>query len=256
MKSFGYLLLVFITFTVSCSNKMAESENKSSEDCYEIKYLDFFGLDNQEVVKWPDSEINGLMAMDMQSELKTNFLIPAIIYQLKKYHPNCNSTIDTVYFEKIWKLYSKIREIDISKLKNKSLSEKIDFMRDDFYTQVEDEKYLSKLIYTYDDGPFYGEDVDNEIDLIPEFAQETKFGTIHIYDAGEIVISVVNQSETILWKKRLTGLSDRYLTNLRFMDNPIEYTSVATIVNMYSEGERLTLYLKNNGEFLFYFHSW
>lgn len=55
-------------------------------------------FDQMEIIKWPESELNGLLKMDFakdrgKSEIKTNFIIPMIVYQLKQYHPNCNKEI-------------------------------------------------------------------------------------------------------------------------------------------------------------------
>lgn len=232
------------------------------KNCYEIKYLDFFGLDNMEIIKWPESELDGLSKMDFakdrgQSEIKTNFIIPIIAYQLKEYHPNCNEYIDLSYFNKISEIYLKIREIDPNEFLKKSIAEKIDYLRADFYSQVEKVEYLPKMTATFDDGPFYGFDFTEKSELKPIKTQETKFGTLVVSNANDkiILISKDNNGNTI-WQKSITGLSSRNLTELHFSENPIEYNSVATIVHMYSEGEKLTLYLKSDGSFMYYFHSW
>ena len=126
------LTILFLTLNLTLFGQESDSEG-----CYEMKYLDFFGLDEMEIIKWPQSELDGLMKMDFakdrgQSEIKTNFMIPMIVYQLKEYHPNCNTEIDTTYFNKISELYLKIRDIDSTKLLNKTIAEKIDFIRTDF----------------------------------------------------------------------------------------------------------------------------
>lgn len=70
------------------------------------------------------------------------------------------------------------------------------------------------------------------------------------------ILTSKNKDGIVIWKKSITGLSDRNLSELHFTENPMEYNSVATIAHMYSEGERFTLYLKNDGSFMYYFHSW
>ena len=145
------LTILFLTLNLNLSGQ--ESYTK---DCYGIKYLDFFGLENVEVVKWPESELSGLLKMDFtkdreDSAIKTSFIIPAIIYQLKEYHPNCKTGIDSAYFNQIVTIYFKIRDLDVIELSNKSIAEKIDFMRTDFYSQVENVEYLPKMIMTFDD---------------------------------------------------------------------------------------------------------
>lgn len=249
------LILLFLAINLTLFGQ-------ASKDCYEIKYLDFFGLDETEIVKWPESQLDGLSNMDFtkdrsKSEIKTNFIIPVIVYQLKEYHPNCNKNIDTSYFNKISEIYLKIRDIDSTEFLQKSMAEKIDFLRDDFYSQVENIDYLPKMIATFDDGPFYGVDYKEKLKLSPTKTQETKFGTLVVSKAdGKTILASKDKKGNIIWQKAITGLSDRYLTELHFTENPMEYYSVATVVHMYSEGERFTLYLKNDGRFMFYFHSW
>ncbi|NRA93521.1 MAG: hypothetical protein HRU26_12730 [Psychroserpens sp.] len=254
-------IIIFILLILSV-NLTVFGQISDSKDCYEIKYLDFFGLDQMEIIKWPQSELDGLMKMDFAksrglSEIKTNFIIPMIVYQLKEYHPNCNKEIDTTYFSAISGLYLKIREIDSSKLLNKSISEKIDFIRTDFYFQVENLDYLPRMTVTFDDGPFYGIDFESESKLIPIETQETEFGTLSVSKVNDkTILTSKNKSGNVIWRKTITGLSDRNLTELHFTENPLEHNSVATVVNMYSEGERFTLYLKSDGRFMYYFHSW
>ncbi|WP_177764423.1 hypothetical protein [Flavobacterium sp. I3-2] len=215
-----------------------------------------------EIIKWSESELDGLSKMDFandrgQSEIKTNFIIPIIVYQLKEYHPNCKKNIDSTYFNKISEIYLKIREIDSTEFPQKSIAEKIDFLRADFYSQVENLEYLPKMTTTFDDGPFYGVDFTENSALKLIKTQETKFGTLVVSKANDkTILTSKDKNGNIIWQKSITGLSDRNLTELHFTENPIEYNSVATVAHMYSEGERFTLYLKSDGSFMYYFHSW
>jgi hypothetical protein len=250
------LLLIFISIHL---NFIAQESN--STNCYNIKYLDFFELENAEIVKWPSSEIDGLLKENYEkdrsdSDVKTNFLIPLIVYQLPEYHPNCKKEIDTNYFEKISKLYFRIRDTDSTKISNKSITDKIDFIRNDFYSQVENPEYLPKMIMTFDDGPFYGKDTINST-LHNSIKQKTNYGSLDISKLdNKVLLTSRDQNGKLIWQKIITGLTDRNLTDLHFVENPLEYTSISTIAHMYSEGERFTLFMKNDGKFLFYFHSW
>lgn len=250
-------VILFLTLKLSLFG-----QNSNFKDCYEIKYLDFFGLDQMEIVKWSQSELDELLKMDFanerrQSEIKTNFMIPMIVYQLKEYHPNCVKNIDSTYFNKISEIYLKIREIDSSEFLKKSITEKIDFICADFYFQVENIDYIPRMIYTLDNGPFFGVDIDEKIKMETVKVQETKFGMLYISKIdNKTILTCKDKNENVIWQKIIIGLSNRYLTELHFAENPIEYNSVATIVNMYSEGEAFTLYLKNDGNFICYFHSW
>ena len=218
------LTILFLTLNLNLFGQQSESK-----ECYEIKYLDFFGLDQMEIIKWPKSELDALMKMDFakdrgQSEIKTSFIIPMIVYQLKEYHPNCNAEVDTVYFNKISKIYLKIREIDSTKLLNKSIEQKIDFIRADFYLQVEKVDYLPKMTMTFDDGPFYGVEFEQKSELKPIKTQETDFGTLSVSKIEDkTILTSKNKNGELIWQKSITGLSDRNLTELNFADNPIEY---------------------------------
>jgi hypothetical protein len=252
-------ILILFLLTLNLTMCGQESDLK---DCCEIKYLDFFGLDQMEIVKWPQSELDKLIKIDFteergKSKIKTNFLIPMIVYQLKEYHPNCNAKIDTLYFNNISEMYLKIRDINLLEFQNKTIIDKIDFMRADFYSQVENIHYLPKMKMTFDDGPFYGVDFEGEQEIKPIKIQNTEFGTISVSKVeGKSILTSKNKSGDIIWQKSITGLSDRSLTELYFSENPMEYNSVATVAHMFSGGERLTLYLKNDGSFMYYFYSW
>lgn len=251
------IILIIIT-----SIQISIGQNPAEDSCFSVKYLDFFGLDKVETVKWPQSEIDGLLNMDFESqfkdsEIRTNFIVPMIVYQLKDYHPNCIKEIDTTYFNNITNLYLKIRKIESQNFAGNSIENKINAIRDDFYSQVEDVKYLPQMTMTFDDGPFYGVDDTSTTKLELVESQKTKFGILSVFKIdGKSVLKSQDKEGKMIWQKSITGLSNRSLTELHFAENAMEYNSVATIANMYSEGERFTLYLKEDGRFMYYFHSW
>ncbi|WP_406684344.1 hypothetical protein N1F78_01035 [Seonamhaeicola sp. MEBiC1930] len=249
------LIIIFLTLNIS-------SFGQSSNDCYKIKYLDFFGLDQIEVVKWTQSELDRLLKVNFikereHSEIKTSFIIPMIVYQLKEFHPNCTDDVDTNYFNKISEIYLRIRELDSTEFRKKSIIEKIDFLRDDFYSQVNSVEYLPDMIVTFDDGPFYGVDYHEELDVKPNKIQKTQFGTLIISSLrNKTILTCKDKNGSIIWQKLITGFKNKKLSELHFIENPMEYNSAAAVAHMYSEGEKLTLYLKIDGGFMFYFHSW
>jgi hypothetical protein len=93
MKILSFLVLLI--YFSSCVQK------KESPTTYDVKYLDFFGLENVEAFKWTDYEIKKLLTMDFKEgrnnpSIKTNYMIPVIIFQIKELHPNIAKEIDVI----------------------------------------------------------------------------------------------------------------------------------------------------------------
>lgn len=250
------LLLLFSFFLTN--NTVAQSKN----NCFEIKYLDFFGIENPDPIKWPASQLDQLLVIDFAEDKnyenrKTNFLIPFIILQLKDYYPTCSNNIDTSTFRKLKQLYYKIRQQDISTLNSKTLSSQLEIIRQDFYLQVLNDSLLPFMGYTLDDGPFYGQLPKYIPDYKNGKSYKTEFGTLFITKySGKIFTTVLNKQGRHLWTRIMTGNSNRLLTEINFTEKDILKTSLGYQLYMFSEGESLNLYLKNNGDFRYYFHSW
>jgi hypothetical protein len=232
---------------------------QTKTDCFEIKYLDFFGIENTEEIKWPPSELDPLLLEDYTkfTARKTNFLIPLIVFQLKDYHPSCPKQKDTSIYRKLLQLYSKIRQHDFLKLTVQPVSSQLEFIRQDYYNQVLNDSLLPFMNSTVDDGPFYG--------LVSEFipnykegqSKKTDFGKIFITkNAGKNFITVVNKEGRHLWTRIMTRDAGYPLPDIIFSEKEIVKTSLGYRIIMFAGGEALNLYLKSNGEFRFYFHSW
>lgn len=250
------LLFLILTFFAFANFAVAQSLDK---DCFEVKYFDFFGLDSKIKINWSDAELNELLKISQsQNENNTSFLVPLIVFQLKDFHPDCNKSIATERFNKLVSLYFKIRQKDVSILENKTIAEQLNFIREDYYSQLQDERLLSRMRYTMDDGPLYGEIPKSVPKSKPLESIATDFGKLSIIKSNNRIFLIARDKENKrIWSRIIKGTNpDRYLRNLKFDKDSIEKTSLATIINFYSEGERLNLYLKPNGKFMYYFHSW
>lgn len=253
MKNFIFSILLIFTFAIHIFSQNA------AKDCFEIKHLDFFGLDQVEKIDWSEKEIDELLKTNFFEKFnETRFLIPILVRYLKDFHPACNKSIDETRFNNLVAIYFKVRLKDISTIQNKSPEEKLNYIRSDFYTLVQDKDALPRMVFTFDDGPLYGE-IPKEIPKIkPSESISTDFGNLSILESNKHIFLVAADNKgKIIWSRIMKGANlDRYLQNLKFDKTPIHKTSLATIVNFYSEGERLSLYLKPNGEFMYYYHSW
>ncbi len=253
IKSLIFIIFALLNFTNYTFAQKAE------KNCFEVKYLDFFGLDKIDEIDWSVAEINELLKTDYSAKFEdTRFLIPFLVRYLKDFHPACNKLIDAERFNKLVTLYFKVRIEDILPIKNKSIEEKLNFIRDDFYTLVQDVQSLPRMTYGWDDGPLYGEIPRSMPKSKPLGTISTDFGDLSISESSnQIFLVATDKKNKIIWSRIMKGANpDRYLRNLKFDKVPLEKTSLATIINFYSEGERLNLYVKPNGKFMYYFHSW
>lgn len=237
------------------------SQSSDDVDCYKISHLDFFGLENLETeIRWPESEIKGIRELSLKKQKEDasstlNFIVPAIVYQLQEMHPNCVEKVDTEYLERLIDLYFVLRGLDQTPLKKRSISEQIDTIRDDFYELLKDDLNLIKMSFTLDDGPFYGIDTEEKGTL--DESLETNFGSLDISSIdGQPVLTAMNKNGEQIWSKIITGLQGRSLGEIDHSEFLLTETSLATTIHLYAEGEALTLYVKNDGRFMYYFHSW
>ncbi len=258
MKTNGYKILrcCFIIIGTSLISLKALCQKP---DCFEIKYLDYFGLQTEDsipinITEWQKLLDNKIIDEDKKGTL---FFIPFIVSTIKSYHPLCNAKKDTAIYNVLASIYCRIRGIDIGVLQKRKLADQLEFFRDDFYQQVQNDSLLPYLKYTLDDGPFYGKDTtytkakDNQAFL-------TDFGNLVISKCSknEACITVMDQNGTIRWTKKMLKTNGQVIQNITLNKQDIYKTSLGYTILMAGDGERLTLYLKDNGDFRFFFHSW
>jgi hypothetical protein len=248
-------ILTFLVITSSVHGQIT-----TNDACYEIRHLDFFGLENIEFPKWSYSEIGKINSRVRKDQEKDSthvleFTIPLLVYQLQEFHPKCVKDADTSYLSAVIDMYWLIRQIDSVVFSGSSMTDKIDFIRDDFYELVKEDQNLIDMSFTFDDGPFHGIDCDSS--EIATDILETKFGSIEISELNGVgVLTARSQDHGVIWRKQITGLQGSKLGEISLQTYPMRETSLATIFHFYASGERLTLYVKNDGRFMYYFHSW
>jgi hypothetical protein len=218
MKQTTLFFLTLFLLTYAC-----KAQNK---DCFEVKYLDFFGIEDFDTIKWPDSELNQLLKTDFtknekDKKYKTNFLIPMIVIQLKGFHPICEKLPDTTQYNKLIQLYFNIRQQDKSVINRKTIPKQLEFIRQDYYDQVLNDTLLPLMNYTLDDGPLFGKLSKYIPKLDGEKFIETDFGKLTIIESNEKQFLIAtNKNQEVLWLRIMTGTSDRILKDLYFGENP------------------------------------
>lgn len=249
------LLYIFLIFF---SNPII-GQKTAIEDCYEIKYLDFFKFNQKRLNNFSDSEIEEwtkeLKAFQKRGDtLSTTWIIPILIGELKLLHPNCNPNIDILYFNKIVAFYCLHRGIESCALSDKSIEQKIDFCRNDFYNQVKNKKLLSQMFFSLSSGPFFGNNFDSMLPLNAIETLNTDFGHLSIAKSRkENIMSAYDSDGSLIWRKSFYEPTEK-ISKLAFHHSrPIEQNSLAFIINMFTQNDILTLYLKKDGRFLFYY---
>lgn len=250
------LLLLSVLFYTSAITAQTLS------GCFEIKHLDFFGIEQTATIQWPITEIDQLLATDFTKQAAgihptTNFLVPFIVYHLKDYHPSCATQTDTVRFKKLKELYCKIRQQDVLALNSQPIITQLEIIRADYYAQVQSDSLLPHMVYTIDDGPFYGTIPTAIPDYKKGNSYSTPFGTLYITKHTEkIFVTVLNTQGAHLWTRMMTVSGNRPLTELEFSGKDIFASSMGYTLRMFAEREALTLFLKADGGFRYYYHSW
>lgn len=250
--------LIFNTFLILTFTTQIFSQDVAKE-CFEIKYLDVFRFHKGDSASWSEKEINELLEINYAEKFEeTRFLIPFLVHYLKDFHPNCSKSIDEIRFNNLVDLYFKIRLKDVSAIQKKPIEETLNYIRDDFYDLVKDDKSLHQMLFMFDDGPLFGETTKILPKTKPLQLIETDFGKLSILKSNKkIFLVATDKKDKIIWSRIMKGANpDRYLRDLKFDKISLKKTSLTNIYNFYSEGERLFLYLKPNGEFVYYYHSW
>ena len=252
-------LLLFLTFPI-----LIEAQNNNSEPCYSIEFLDFFGATNiQKTAIWTNDEIIQLSKQIAETPYGPTkspiFLIPVIMAQLPHYHPKCTTNIDTSALNNLTRLYASLSNAALDSLINFDKDTQIDAIRYNFYQLVKNDSLLPMMLFTMDDGPFFGKDLPDSTLLInPDHSIFLPSGSLFVYEQpDQVCIEFKGPNENIRWRKILTEFGENiYLRDLFIPDDVVSTNSLATIVSIYLNHEELSLYLRNTGEFMFYFYSW
>lgn len=230
--------------------------------CYPIKYLDFYGIaDVNQIPAWSADEITYFKDRTAQRTDSRNpkFLIPVIVGQLPNYHSKCNSIGDTATLDRLTELYALLSNISPETLLKEDKDLQVDLICDHFYQLNEQDSLIADMLFTTDDGPFLGENLLLDLPITePTHTINLKSGTLLIYEKNDqVIIEHLRPDNEINWRKILTTYEDQqYLSDLYVPERPLSVSSLATKVDIYLDSEKLSLYIRNNGEFMFYFYSW
>ena len=229
----------------------------ASANCFELKHYEFFIPEEARDIRWDEQQLNELI------ELKTaddrNWLVPAIVTQLAHYEAACGKLKADERFGLLMRLYSRIRGNESLQSKDLSVVEKLRVIQNDFDRQIEDDHLFPELIYTMDDGPFSGEVGPKNKDHALEFKEHpTSFGKLRVSNLKDrVAIAALDKGNNILWSRILKGSApERYLMKATLDTVEVREADIATVLTVFVDGERLKLYMRPSGRFIYYTHSW
>ncbi|HMS08030.1 MAG TPA: hypothetical protein PKE66_00995 [Pyrinomonadaceae bacterium] len=253
MKSFRHIFLLLMLIWVS----VPVEARSADKNCFTVKHLDLFGLDLKSV-KWPESEIDALLAGSDSTNAR--FLIPMIVRQLAAIH-SCHGPTehDLERALKLIELYVALRGEPINFVnKLADIDGKIEAISNDFNDQVLNDKILPHLIYSMDDGPLSGNIVSAAPNSKPERIAITSFGEVRfISHGGRLYAVATDRADKVLWARVLKGANpDRFLSQIGPEPMAVNTYEAAIVVSLFVDSERMTMYLRPSGSFVFYLHSW
>ena len=142
--------------------------------------------------------------------------------------------------------------------------EEIERVVDWLNRQVEDPVRLGSMIMTFDDGPLVGLDHDSK-GILPSssrlrLSDELELSLAEVEDLKEPWVLQCTENGKLLWSKKISDSPQCSIERVRFSGRPPYLNELGWRVPMvakwaYGE-ESMDLFLRPDGEFLFYFLSW
>ncbi len=257
-----YMILLFPIFSLitNCSQGKARYEN------HKIKYLSTFSSSRMwEILRgngnWNEKRISELSNY-IKSEENVLFYLPLLLSQIN----NFDSSSDYTSSEKKIIVQASIcfanalnnKELEITKKDQTSIRSGLDNLVVEFYKLCENDETFPKLIYTFDDGPFYGVDSDYILHNVDSIYLKDINSTIVLSENDNIsILTMFDHSGNTKWRKILSHSENRFITNVEFVENPIlDINDLGYKIGLIGNGEFIHLYLRNDGRFRLFFHSW
>lgn len=234
------------------------SARAQSEGCIKFKYFDFFVPGDASEIRWPAATINRLIGRHANGD-GADWLVPLIISQLAHYRPGCGSDEVDARFELLLRLYSVVRRNSVLVPPAVPLPKNLVLIRSDFYSLLQDDRSFHHLILSWDDGPLLGEPTPTR-GIRPIALKEvpTVFGKLRFANTSSTAtVTAFDRTGKSLWSRILRGTyPQRRLKALSLETLQLEQTDFIVMATVYVDGEKLTLYVRPNGRFLYYNHSW
>ena len=136
------------------------------------------------------------------------------------------------------------------------ICKKTNLIIDKYHQLSEDDSEFYKLILTMDEGPFWGLDMNTELEQISEVLVDD-YVLIIRGNESEKTLELVDKDGELKWRKIMARSSNYKFERLKFAVNPIRVKDdLGYKIALSGDGELIQLYLRKNGGFRLFFHSW
>jgi hypothetical protein len=268
------------------TNPPASSEKRTKASSLELPSLSIFGWSPATVSKDVDTPFSAIELEQFLTEVekdeaknksakhdRTYWIIPMIFYKSRTLFSQETWTVEEIeQGHQISDFFARLThkpELRIDKADQQSFREGLVKLRDWFRSMCQDNKTLSSMIFTLDDGPFFGGNIDTtqypKMKLVASAVIPGKQASfVLMTDEGKpdpMIIGVLNEDKSVRWLKRFSNAPNGRIAEAQ-LEKPTLYKVegygyvVALMTDGSSGRERSHVYLDELLDLRFYYVSW
>ncbi|AKG23132.1 hypothetical protein [Calothrix sp. 336/3] len=282
---------LLIVFSLSTSfaygqNTLSSSKQTIKAGGIELPSFSIFGLSSSTVPREFDkpltkAELDQFLIVMHEYEAKNQssnkfkpyFIIPTIFYKCRNLFSKDSWTVEeieqgqqvSIFLAKLTRRPDLIIESSDREAFRKGLIK----LRDWFASMCQDNKTLASMIFTLDDGPFFGSDIDkseySKMRLVDSVSIPKKQSSFVLLTDGSkpepMVIGMLNKDKSVKWLKRFSNAPNGRITKAE-LQKPAIYEvegygyTVALMTDGTSGRESSRVYLDESLNLRFYYVSW
>lgn len=280
------LLLTILSGFAYGQNTSTPLEKSAKAGGLELPSMSIFGISPSTIPREVDkpfsqAEFEQFLAETQRSEPGNKrskkqslyWIIPLAIYKSRSLFSKESWTVEEIeQGQRMGDFFAKLADkpdLRIEKSDQESFKRGLRRLRDWFVSLCQDNKTLALMIFTLDDGPFFGVDIDtneySRMKLVESTPIPSKQASFILMTDGSkpepMIIGVLEEDKSIRWLKRFSNAPNGRITRAE-LQNPAIYTVegygyvVAIMTSGTSGRESSQVYLDESLNLRFYFVSW
>jgi hypothetical protein len=185
-----------------------------------------------------------------------------MLHQVKDYYERDDWTKDEKDFgQEVSKFFAATLDNDdlkISERDNNTFCQGLNKLKQAFYALCEDDNVFYQMIYTLDDGPFYGLNTDLTFPIKDSLKLDDIDAKMYLREQGDTcTLELVDRNGQTKWKKIVARSDEYYIRDVGFANEPVrDKNELGYKIGFFGSGEFIHLYLRTDGAFRLYYHSW